>query len=104
MFYPKNCFVSNLDDDKVIFSSERVNNVYVIDLNKVENKEFKCHIDISHDAWTWHRRLGYANFELLNDFSKSELVNGLPKIKFIMLVICTRLIMYDYVLTLSCYY
>ena len=31
-FYPKNCFISSLDEDKVIFSGERVDNVYVIDL------------------------------------------------------------------------
>ena len=40
-FYPKNCFVSNLNDDKVIFKGERVDNIYVIDLNDVCNKEYK---------------------------------------------------------------
>ena len=35
-FHPKNCFVSSLNEDKVIFSGERVDNVYVIDLNKIE--------------------------------------------------------------------
>ena len=28
-FYPRNCFVSSLDEDKVIFSGERVDNVDV---------------------------------------------------------------------------
>ena len=46
-FYPKNCFISSLDEDKVIFSSEIVENVYVIDLNKIENKDVKCLITIS---------------------------------------------------------
>ena len=41
-FYPKNCFVSSLDEDKVIFSGERVDNVYVIDLNKVDNKDINA--------------------------------------------------------------
>ena len=40
-FYLKNCFVSSLDEDKVIFSGERINNVYVIDLNKIDNKNVK---------------------------------------------------------------
>ena len=66
-FYPKNCFVSSLDKDKVIFSGERVDNVYVIDLNKIDNKYIKCLISISHDIWTWHRRLEHANFELLSN-------------------------------------
>ena len=45
-FYPKNCFVSSLNDDKVIFKGERVDNVYIIDLNDVCNKEYKCFIVI----------------------------------------------------------
>ena len=47
-FYPKNYFISSLDDDKVIFSGERVENVYVIDLNKIDNKDVKCLMSISH--------------------------------------------------------
>ena len=81
-FYPKNCFVSSLDEDKVIFSGERVDNVYVIYLNKIDNKDVKCLISVSHDTWTWHRRLGHVNFELLNNISKHELVIGLPKLEF----------------------
>ena len=48
--YPKNYFVSSLDEDKVIFSGERVDNVYIIDLNKIDNKDVKCLISISHDT------------------------------------------------------
>ena len=48
-FYLKNCFVSSLDEDKVIFSRERVDNVYIIDLNKVDNKDIKCLMAIFHD-------------------------------------------------------
>ena len=80
--YPKNCFVSSLDEDKVIFSGERVDNVYIIDLNKIDNKDIKCLMSISHDIWIWHRRLGHTNFELLNDLYKHELVIGLPKLEF----------------------
>ena len=63
-FYPNNCFVSSLDKDKVIFSGERVENVYVINLNKNDNKDVKCLMSIFHDTCTCHRRLGHANFEL----------------------------------------
>ena len=51
-FYLKNCFVSSLDEGKVSFSGERVDNVYVIDLNKIDNKDVKCLMSISHDTWT----------------------------------------------------
>ena len=49
-FYPKNYFVSSLDEDKVIFSGERVDNVYVIDLNKIDNKDIKYLMSISHNT------------------------------------------------------
>ena len=62
-FQPKNCFISSLDKEKVIFSSEKVDSIYVIDLNKIDNKDVKCLMSISHDIWTWHRRLGHANFD-----------------------------------------
>ena len=39
-------------------------------------------MSISHDTWTWHRRLRDGNFELLNDLCKHELVIGLLKLKF----------------------
>ena len=81
-FYPKNYFVSSLDEDKVIFSCERVDNVYVIDLNKINNKDIKYLMSISHDTWTWHRRLEHVKFELLNDLCKHELMIGLLKLEF----------------------
>ena len=66
-FYPKNYFISSLDEDKVIFSVERVDNIYALDLNRVDNKDIKCLMSISYNTWTQHKRLGHANFELLND-------------------------------------
>ena len=81
-FYPKNYFVSSLDEDQVVFSGDRVDNVYVIDLNKIDNKDIKCLMSISHDTWTWHTRLGHTNFKLLNDLCKHELMIGLLKLEF----------------------
>ena len=63
-FYSKNYFVSIIDENKIIFSGERVDNVYVINLNKIDNKDIKCLMSIFYDTWTWHRRLGHANFVL----------------------------------------
>ena len=39
-------------------------------------------MSIFHDTWTWHTRLGRANFELMNDLCKNELVIRLHKLKF----------------------
>ena len=67
-FYHKNFFVSSLNEDKVIFSVERVDNV-------------KCLMSVSHDTRTWHRRLRHVNFELLNDLCIYELVIDFPKLE-----------------------
>ena len=43
---------------------------------------------MSHDTQTWHRRLGHVNFELIDDISKNELMDRLPKLKFTKDKIC----------------
>ena len=48
----------------------------------MDRQSIKCLISISHDIWTWHRRLGHANFELLNNLCKHKLMIGLPKLEF----------------------
>ncbi|GJT16891.1 retrovirus-related pol polyprotein from transposon TNT 1-94 [Tanacetum coccineum] len=33
-------------------------------------------------AWLWHRRLSYLNFDTINLLAKKNIVNGLPQLKF----------------------
>nr|GEV99181.1 integrase, catalytic region, zinc finger, CCHC-type, peptidase aspartic, catalytic [Tanacetum cinerariifolium] len=33
-------------------------------------------------SWLWHRRLSYLNFDTINDLTKHDLVDGLPKFKY----------------------
>nr|GEX09902.1 hypothetical protein [Tanacetum cinerariifolium] len=37
----------------------------------------------SSQAWLWHRRLFYLNFDTINLLSKNNIVIGLPKLKFV---------------------
>ncbi|GKA50801.1 integrase, catalytic region, zinc finger, CCHC-type containing protein [Tanacetum coccineum] len=37
----------------------------------------------SSQAWLWYRRLSHLNFDTINLLSKNNIVNGLPKLKFI---------------------
>nr|GEY71550.1 retrovirus-related Pol polyprotein from transposon TNT 1-94 [Tanacetum cinerariifolium] len=37
----------------------------------------------SSQAWLWHRRLSYLNFDTINLLSKNDIVVGLPKLKFV---------------------
>nr|GEU79850.1 integrase, catalytic region, zinc finger, CCHC-type, peptidase aspartic, catalytic [Tanacetum cinerariifolium] len=33
-------------------------------------------------SWLWHRRLSYLNFDTINDLTRLDLVNGIPKFKY----------------------
>ncbi|GKC13781.1 retrovirus-related pol polyprotein from transposon TNT 1-94 [Tanacetum coccineum] len=39
-------------------------------------------------AWLWHRRLSHLNFDTINLLSKKDIVNGLPKLKYIKDQLC----------------
>ncbi|GJS31768.1 retrovirus-related pol polyprotein from transposon TNT 1-94 [Tanacetum coccineum] len=43
----------------------------------------------SSQAWLWHRRLSHLNFDTINLLSKNNIVNGLPKLKFVKDHLCS---------------
>nr|GFA24042.1 hypothetical protein [Tanacetum cinerariifolium] len=40
-------------------------------------------------AWLWHRRLSYLNFDYINLLSKKDVMIGLPKLKYIKDQLCS---------------
>nr|GFA59571.1 hypothetical protein [Tanacetum cinerariifolium] len=52
-------------------------------------KENDLLIATSSQAWLWHRRLSYLNFDTINSLSKNNIVAGLPKLKFIIDHLCS---------------
>ncbi|GJX61712.1 retrovirus-related pol polyprotein from transposon TNT 1-94 [Tanacetum coccineum] len=40
-------------------------------------------------AWLWHRRLSYLNFDYITLLSKKDIVTGLPKLKYVKHQICS---------------
>nr|GFA04511.1 retrovirus-related Pol polyprotein from transposon TNT 1-94 [Tanacetum cinerariifolium] len=40
-------------------------------------------------AWLWHRRLSYLNFDYINLLSKKDVVIGLPKLKYVKGQLCS---------------
>nr|GEX90385.1 hypothetical protein [Tanacetum cinerariifolium] len=50
----------------------------------------------SSQAWLWHRRLSYLNFDTISLLSKNDIVIGLPKLKFFKDHIYSSLIVDDY--------
>ncbi|GKD92307.1 retrovirus-related pol polyprotein from transposon TNT 1-94, partial [Tanacetum coccineum] len=43
----------------------------------------------SSQAWLWHHRLSYMNFDTINLLSKNDIVIGLPKLKFVKDHLCS---------------
>ncbi|GJV50566.1 retrovirus-related pol polyprotein from transposon TNT 1-94 [Tanacetum coccineum] len=46
-------------------------------------------IATSSQAWLWHRRLSYLNFDTINLLSKYDIVTSLPKLKFVKDHLCS---------------
>nr|GEZ57224.1 hypothetical protein [Tanacetum cinerariifolium] len=46
----------------------------------------------SSQAWLWHRRLSYLNFDTINLLSKNDIVIGLPKLKFVKYHLCSSFV------------
>ena len=82
IFEPKECFVTYMKENKVIFKGERVNNVYTIDLSSLTNQGVECFVAFKDDSWMWHRKLSHASMELIGDLNKGDHVIGLPKMRF----------------------
>ena len=81
-FESKKCFVTHVEENKVIFNGEKVDNIYTIDLSSLTNQGVKCLVVIKDDTWMWHKRFGHASMKLIEDLSKGYHVMILPKVKF----------------------
>ena len=50
-FDSKSYVVPKLMDNNIIFKGERVNNVYIIDLECLPNQDVKCLVSVNNDSW-----------------------------------------------------
>ncbi|XP_019240158.1 PREDICTED: uncharacterized protein LOC109220150 [Nicotiana attenuata] len=81
-FLSKICTVTNLVTGKVVLVAKRYKNIYVADIESLQNGNLICLKAVDDEAELWHRRLGHASFSLLNKLVQKDLVHGLPKSKF----------------------
>ncbi|GAV73194.1 hypothetical protein CFOL_v3_16681, partial [Cephalotus follicularis] len=51
------CKVIDINNDQIKFIRYRHGNVYVVDIDYLQN--VKCLVSINEDSWLWHRRLGH---------------------------------------------
>ncbi|GJX88353.1 putative ribonuclease H-like domain-containing protein [Tanacetum coccineum] len=77
------CYVRNLEGDDLL-TGGRDSNLYTISISDMAASSPVCLMSkaTSTKSWLWHRRLSHLNFGTINDLTKLDLVDGLPKFKY----------------------
>ncbi|GJR97956.1 retrovirus-related pol polyprotein from transposon TNT 1-94 [Tanacetum coccineum] len=82
-FRSNTCYVQNLEGDDLL-TGGRDSNLYTISISDMAASSPICLMSkaTSTKSWLWHRRLSHLNFGTINDLTKLDLVDGLPKFKY----------------------
>ncbi|GJZ11809.1 integrase, catalytic region, zinc finger, CCHC-type containing protein [Tanacetum coccineum] len=82
-FLSKTCYVQNLEGDDLL-TGGRESNLYIISISDMAASSPVCLMSkaTSTKPWLWHRRLSHLNFRTINDLTRLDLVDGLPKFKY----------------------
>nr|GFC29676.1 integrase, catalytic region, zinc finger, CCHC-type, peptidase aspartic, catalytic [Tanacetum cinerariifolium] len=82
-FHSKTCYVQNLEGDDLL-TGGRESNLYTISISDMAASSPVCLMSkaTSTKSWLWHRRLSHLNFCIINDLTRLDLVDGLPKFKY----------------------
>ncbi|GKA10317.1 retrovirus-related pol polyprotein from transposon TNT 1-94, partial [Tanacetum coccineum] len=82
-FRSKTCYVRNLEGDDLL-TSDRESKLYTISIFDMAASSPICLMSkaTSTKSWLWHRRLSHLNFGTINDLTRLDLVDGLPKFKY----------------------
>ncbi|GJV84341.1 putative ribonuclease H-like domain-containing protein [Tanacetum coccineum] len=83
-FRKSTCYICDLKGNDLLTGS-RGTDLYSITLQDSTTPNPICLMAkaTSSQAWLWHRRLSHLNFDTINLLSKNNIVNGLPKLKFV---------------------
>ncbi|GJW78862.1 retrovirus-related pol polyprotein from transposon TNT 1-94 [Tanacetum coccineum] len=82
-FHSNTCYVRNLEGDDLL-TGGRDSNLYTISISDMAASSPICLMSkaTSTKSWLWHHRLSHLNFGTINDLTRLDLVNGLPKFKY----------------------
>nr|GEX89153.1 retrovirus-related Pol polyprotein from transposon TNT 1-94 [Tanacetum cinerariifolium] len=89
-FRKSTCFIRDLRGNDLLTGS-RGTDLYSITLQDTNCPNPICLMAkaTSSQAWLWHRRLSYLNFETINLLSKNDIVVGLPMLKIVKDHLCS---------------
>ncbi|GKC18957.1 retrovirus-related pol polyprotein from transposon TNT 1-94, partial [Tanacetum coccineum] len=90
VFRKSTCYIRDLKGNDLLTGS-RGTDLYSITLQDSPTPNPICLMAkaTSSQAWLWHRRLSHLNFDTINLLSKNNIVNGLPKLKFVKDHLCS---------------
>ncbi|GJT13445.1 retrovirus-related pol polyprotein from transposon TNT 1-94 [Tanacetum coccineum] len=82
-FRSKTCYVRNIEVDDLL-TGARESNLYTISISDMAASSLVYLMSkaTSTKSWLWHIRLSHLNFGTINDLTKYDLVDGLPKFKY----------------------
>ncbi|GKE00724.1 integrase, catalytic region, zinc finger, CCHC-type containing protein, partial [Tanacetum coccineum] len=89
-FRKSKCYIHDLKGNDLLIGS-RGTDLYSITLQDSPTPNPICLMAkaTSSQAWLWHRLLSHLNFDTINLLSKNNIVNGLPKLKFVKDHLCS---------------
>ncbi|GJQ99312.1 retrovirus-related pol polyprotein from transposon TNT 1-94 [Tanacetum coccineum] len=82
-FHSKTCYVRNLEGDDLLIGGHE-SNLYTISISDMAASLPVCLMSKGTltKSWLWHRRLSHLNFGTINDLTRLDLVDSLPKFKY----------------------
>ncbi|GJU35462.1 retrovirus-related pol polyprotein from transposon TNT 1-94 [Tanacetum coccineum] len=89
-FKKSTCFVRDLQGNDLL-TSNRGSDLYTISLQETTSSTPICFMvkALPTQAWLWHRRLSYLNFDYITLLSKKDVMTGLPKLKYVKDQLCS---------------
>ncbi|GKA34062.1 retrovirus-related pol polyprotein from transposon TNT 1-94 [Tanacetum coccineum] len=89
-FRKSTCFLRDLQGNDLL-AGNRGSDLYIISLQETTSSTPICFMAKASptQAWLWHRRLSYLNFDYINLLSKKDVVIGLPKLKYVKDQLCS---------------
>ncbi|GKA17767.1 integrase, catalytic region, zinc finger, CCHC-type containing protein [Tanacetum coccineum] len=75
------CHVYYVKGDDLLIGGREYNTISIFDMAASSPVCLKSKAT-SKKSWLWHRRLSHLNFGTINDLTRLDLVDGLPKFKY----------------------
>ncbi|GJS51890.1 ribonuclease H-like domain-containing protein [Tanacetum coccineum] len=89
-FLKSTYFVIDLQGNDLLMGN-RGSDLYTISLQETSSPTLICFMAKASltQAWLWHRRLFYLNFNIINLLYQKDIMNGLPKLKYVKDQLCS---------------